>query len=101
MSGLGQGGACAANELRSSPIDSPSLPRSRPTPPPTRCLQFNVGHQAAVSGAQGALSAAGWEGVVLGGNYVAGVALGKCIEYAYTYAQHIAQQLAATRRRAQ
>lgn len=48
------------------------------TPPkPTLCLphtrlQFNVGHLEAVSGAQDAIRASGWDGVLLGGNYVAG-----------------------------
>lgn len=39
------------------------------------------------------LSAAGLEGVQLGGNYVAGVALGKCVEYSYDLAADIAKQL--------
>ena len=39
------------------------------------------------------LSAAGLEGVQLGGNYVAGVALGKCVEYGYDLAADIARQL--------
>ena len=36
---------------------------------------------------------AGFGGVFLGGNYVAGVALGKCVEYAYEYAEGIAKYL--------
>lgn len=40
-------------------------------------LQFNVGHLETVEGAQRGIKAAGWDGVLLGGNYVAGVALGK------------------------
>lgn len=39
--------------------------------------QFNVGHLETVEGAQKGIKAAGWDGVLLGGNYVAGVALGK------------------------
>jgi hypothetical protein len=35
-------------------------------------MQFNIGHLDAVSGAQADLKAAGWDGVLLGGNYVAG-----------------------------
>ena len=44
-----------------------------------RCaiLQFNIGHLETVEGAQRGIKAAGWDGVLLGGNYVAGVALGK------------------------
>ena len=40
-------------------------------------LQFNIGHLETVEGAQRGIKAAGWDGVLLGGNYVAGVALGK------------------------
>jgi len=36
---------------------------------------------------------AGWDGLLLGGNYVAGVALGKCVEYAYTFAGEVAEHL--------
>ena len=36
---------------------------------------------------------AGLGGVLLGGNYVAGVALGKCVEYAYEYAKEISKYL--------
>jgi hypothetical protein len=35
-------------------------------------LQFNIGHQETVSGAQQDLRSSGWDGVLLGGNYVAG-----------------------------
>ena len=57
--------------------------------------QFNVGHLDAVRSAQDALTAAGWDGVVLGGNYVCGVALGKCMEFGYEYAGKIATKAAA------
>ena len=46
-----------------------------------------------LQGAQEELDLAGYQGVLLGGNYVSGVALGKCVEYAYSYADKIAQYL--------
>ncbi len=39
------------------------------------------------------MEAAGLGGILLGGNYVAGVALGKCVEYGYEYANEIAKYL--------
>lgn len=36
---------------------------------------------------------AGWEGVKLGGNFVAGVALGKCVEFGYEFATEVATYL--------
>lgn len=47
----------------------------------------------ALQGAQEDLDLAGYQGVLLGGNYVSGVALGKCVEYAYEYANKIAAYL--------
>jgi len=44
-------------------------------------------------GAKEELVEAGWGGLMLGGNYVAGVALGKCVEYAYTFAAEVATYL--------
>lgn len=44
-------------------------------------------------GAKEEMKSAGYEGVLLGGNYVAGVALGKCVEYAYEYANQIEKYL--------
>jgi oxygen-dependent protoporphyrinogen oxidase len=35
------------------------------------------------------LAAAGLDGVMLGGNYVCGVALGKCVEHGYDFANQI------------
>jgi protoporphyrinogen/coproporphyrinogen III oxidase len=58
---------------------------------PRAIPQFNVGHLEAVELAQDELKAAGWDGLLLGGNYVSGVALGKCVEYGYEYASKIAQ----------
>ncbi|KAI7846430.1 hypothetical protein COHA_000043 [Chlorella ohadii] len=62
---------------------------------PRAIPQFNIGHLEAVEGAQRGIKAAGWDGVLLGGNYVAGVALGKCIEYGFTFADQVAAQLKA------
>jgi hypothetical protein len=39
------------------------------------------------------LADAGLNGVLLGGNYVAGVALGKCVEYGYEFADQVAKYL--------
>jgi oxygen-dependent protoporphyrinogen oxidase len=71
----------------------------RPDAPPPRkvavCVwpraipQFNVGHFDQVATAKAELTRAGWGGVLLGGNYVSGVALGKCIEYAYEFAREV------------
>eukprot|EP00887_Chlorella_sp_A99_P001230 scaffold14.g1230.t1 len=61
---------------------------------PKAIPQFNVGHLDVVQGAQQDLAAAGWDGVLLGGNYTAGVALGKCVEHGFEYAQQIADTLA-------
>jgi oxygen-dependent protoporphyrinogen oxidase len=35
------------------------------------------------------------EGIRLGGNYVAGVALGKCVEYGYEFAKEVAAYLSS------
>ena len=59
--------------------------------------QFNLGHLEAVDAAKGALDQAGMGGVKLGGNYVAGVALGKCIEYGYTFADELASTVKAAK----
>ena len=39
------------------------------------------------------LQAANFDGVLLGGNYVAGVSLGKCVEFAYDSAAEVAKYL--------
>lgn len=44
-----------------------------------------------VQGAKDDLAEVGYEGVFLGGNYAAGVALGKCIEYAYVFAKDVSK----------
>ena len=50
-------------------------------------------HRLGLQGAQKELEEGGYKGLILGGNYVAGVALGKCVEYAYTYAGLLASYL--------
>lgn len=62
---------------------------------PRAIPQFNVGHLEAVNAAASALHEAGFGSVRLGGNYVSGVALGKCIEYGYTFASEIAEAVTA------
>ena len=47
--------------------------------------------------AKAELRASGLGGVQLGGNYVAGVALGKCIEYGYEFAAQVLAELDAQR----
>ena len=46
-----------------------------------------------LQGVKEEMNEAGYEGVLLGGNYVSGVALGKCVEYAYEYANDIERYL--------
>uniref|UniRef100_A0A061S6R9 Protoporphyrinogen oxidase n=1 Tax=Tetraselmis sp. GSL018 TaxID=582737 RepID=A0A061S6R9_9CHLO len=60
---------------------------------PKAIPQFNVGHEETVRRAAEGLKEAGWPGVHLGGNYVCGVALGKCVEYASEYAEQIVGQV--------
>jgi protoporphyrinogen/coproporphyrinogen III oxidase len=57
---------------------------------PKAIPQFNVGHMQTLADAREALDDAGFDEIKLGGNYVSGVALGKCIEYGYTFAEEIA-----------
>ena len=67
---------------------------------PRAIPQFNVGHLDEVARAKAALSGAGLGGVLLGGNYVAGVALGKCVEYGYEFAKQAAGAVAQARAKA-
>ena len=67
---------------------------------PRAIPQFNVGHLDEVTRAKAALSGAGLGGVLLGGNYVAGVALGKCVEYGYEFAKQAAGVVAQARAKA-
>ena len=59
---------------------------------PRAIPQFNVGHLDVLAAAEKELGKAGWEGVLLGGNYVSGVALGKCVEYGYEFAAKAARE---------
>lgn len=56
---------------------------------PRAIPQFNVGHLDALDVANKSLEASGWGAAKLGGNYVSGVALGKCVEFAVEYAKDI------------
>lgn len=58
---------------------------------PRAIPQFEVGHLDILNDARKALDNAGLEGLFLGGNYVVGVALGRCVEGAYESADAIAQ----------
>lgn len=60
---------------------------------PRAIPQFNLGHLDTLERAKNGLQAAGYDGVLLGGNYVSGVALGKCVEFAYEYAGSVAKQV--------
>lgn len=84
----------------------PGMPLKQDAPQPTvvgvrtwaRAIpQFNLGHDDAVNAAKQALADAGMEGVKLGGNYVSGVALGKCIEYGYAFADDLASSVRAAK----
>lgn len=59
---------------------------------PRAIPQFNVGHLDVLAAAERELGKAGWEAVLLGGNYVSGVALGKCVEYGYEFAAKAAKE---------
>lgn len=58
---------------------------------PKAIPQFLVGHLDTLEEARQALKDAGHDGIILGGNYVAGVALGRCVEGAYESAKDIAK----------
>ena len=62
---------------------------------PRAIPQFNVGHLDVLADAERELGKAGWGGVLLGGNYVSGVALGKCVEYGYEFASKAAKEAAS------
>ena len=51
--------------------------------------QFLVGHFDLLDAANAALKTTGHEGLFLGGNYVSGVALGRCVEGAYEVAAEV------------
>ncbi|KAG7553326.1 Amine oxidase [Arabidopsis thaliana x Arabidopsis arenosa] len=56
---------------------------------PQAIPQFLVGHFDILDTAKSSLTASGYEGLFLGGNYVAGVALGRCVEGAYETATEV------------
>ncbi|KAH7284143.1 hypothetical protein KP509_34G041000 [Ceratopteris richardii] len=60
---------------------------------PRAIPQFDVGHLDILDDAQKALNNSSLEGLFLGGNYVVGVALGRCVEGAYESADSISQYL--------
>jgi len=60
---------------------------------PQAIPQFLIGHLDCLDAAKAALSRGGYNGLFLGGNYVAGVALGRCIEGAYESASQISEFL--------
>ncbi|KAL8527111.1 hypothetical protein ACS0TY_005109 [Phlomoides rotata] len=60
---------------------------------PQAIPQFLVGHLDLLDSARAALSSGGFKGVFLGGNYVSGVALGRCVEGAYEVAAEVTDYL--------
>lgn len=56
---------------------------------PQAIPQFLVGHLDILDAAKNALSNSGFQGLFLGGNYVSGVALGRCVEGAYEVASDV------------
>lgn len=60
---------------------------------PQAIPQFLIGHLDTLDAAKAALSDAGLQGLFLGGNYVSGVALGRCVEGAYDVAAEVASFL--------
>jgi len=60
---------------------------------PQAIPQFLIGHLDVLDAAKAGLREAGMEGLFLGGNYVSGVALGRCVEGAYEAATEVASFL--------
>lgn len=56
---------------------------------PQAIPQFLIGHFDLLDAAKAALTDGGHKGLFLGGNYVSGVALGRCIEGAYESAAEV------------
>uniref|UniRef100_A0AAU8JQH1 Protoporphyrinogen oxidase n=1 Tax=Ambrosia trifida TaxID=4214 RepID=A0AAU8JQH1_AMBTR len=56
---------------------------------PRAIPQFLIGHFDILDAAKFALSEGGYRGMFLGGNYVSGVALGRCVESAYDVAANV------------
>lgn len=57
---------------------------------PKAIPQFTIGHLDTLDAARAALAHSGLDGLFLGGNYVSGVALGRCVEGAYDLASQVA-----------
>jgi len=55
--------------------------------------QFNLGHMEQLDVAKAGLREAGLDGLILGGNYVCGVALGKVVEHGYELADTLAARV--------
>lgn len=60
---------------------------------PQAIPQFLIGHLDLLDAAKNALRDGGFQGMFLGGNYVSGVALGRCVEGAYEVAAEVADFL--------
>lgn len=60
---------------------------------PQAIPQFMIGHLDHLEAAKTALGRGGFDGLFLGGNYVAGVALGRCVEGAYDSASEVSDFL--------
>ncbi|KAL3652981.1 Protoporphyrinogen oxidase 1, chloroplastic [Castilleja foliolosa] len=60
---------------------------------PRAIPQFLIGHLDVLDEARTALSRGGFKGLFLGGNYVSGVALGRCVEGAYEVAAGVTDYL--------
>lgn len=60
---------------------------------PQAIPQFLVGHLDLLDMAKSCLQENGLQGLFLGGNYVAGVALGRCVEGAYEVASDVSSFL--------
>lgn len=60
---------------------------------PQAIPQFLIGHLDLLDAAKAGLRDGGNQGVFLGGNYVSGVALGRCVEGAYEVAAEISDFL--------
>lgn len=60
---------------------------------PQAIPQFMIGHLDVLDAANTALSNGGFGGLFLAGNYVSGVALGKCVEAAYDVADDVTKYL--------
>eukprot|EP00245_Coleochaete_scutata_P000382 TRINITY_DN10491_c0_g1_i1.p1 TRINITY_DN10491_c0_g1~~TRINITY_DN10491_c0_g1_i1.p1 ORF type:complete len:578 (+),score=114.92 TRINITY_DN10491_c0_g1_i1:141-1874(+) len=57
---------------------------------PRAIPQFTIGHLDVLEEAKSSLASSGLQGLFLGGNYVCGVALGRCVEGAYESAAEVA-----------